>query len=294
MNYLMQNNLDMELLQTLVAIVDTGSFAAASKLVHRTQSAISMQMKRLEEIIGQPLFQKEGRRSVLTLHGQNLLLYARRILSLQQEALASFRSPEIQGEVSFGVCDDYVESFLPPILASFAAQYPRVHIRLNSQTSAELINATTEGHLDFSLVNELSNAHDFEMLTSEPLVWVVSRHHSTEETQPLTLTLAFENSCLWGKWAKKALDDKKIHYRVGNSTRNHNGTIAMVGAGLAVSVLSRGTVPPQFRILTEADGFPALPLSKIGLVVGPKGLSPASQRLADAVRQSLTAPSIAA
>ena len=100
--------------------------------------------------------------------------------------------------------------------------------------------------------------------------------------------------CLWGKWAKKALDDKKIHYRVGYSTRNHNGTIAMVGAGLAVSVLSRGTVPPQFRILTEADGFPALPLSKIGLVVGPKGLSPVSQRLADAVRQSLTAPSIAA
>lgn len=203
----------MELLQTLVAIADTGSFAAASKLVYRTQSAISMQMKRLEEIIGLPLFQKEGRRSVLTLHGQNLLLYARRILSLQQEALASFRSPEIQGEVSFGVCDDYVESFLPPILASFAAQYPRVHIRLDSTTSAELINATTEGRLDFSLVNALSNSHDFEMLTSEPLVWVVSRHHSTEETQPLTL--AFENSCLWGKWAKKALDDKKIHYRVG-------------------------------------------------------------------------------
>lgn len=282
----------MELLQTLVAIADTGSFAAAAKLVHRTQSAISMQMKRLEEIIGLPLFQKEGRRSVLTLQGQNLLLYARRILSLQQEALASFRSPEIHGEVSFGVCDDYVESFLPPILASFAAQYPRVHIRLDSQSSAELIDATIEGQLDFSLVNSSSNVLDFEMLTSEPLVWVVSRQHSTEETKPLTL--AFEHSCLWGQWAKKALDEHKVNYRVGYSTRNHNGTIAMVEAGLAVSVLSRGTVPPQLRILTEADGFPALPLSKIGLVIGPKGLSPASQRLADAVRQNLTAPSIAA
>ncbi len=108
------------------------------------------------------------------------------------------------------------------------------------------------------------------------------------------MTLAFEHSCLWGQWAKKALEGKKIHYRVGYSTRNHNGTIAMVEAGLAVSALSRGTAPPQLRILTEADGFPALPLSKIGLVVGPKGLSPASQRLADAVRQNLTAPSIAA
>ncbi|ASJ76715.1 LysR substrate-binding domain-containing protein [Granulosicoccus antarcticus] len=288
----MQDNLDMELLQTLVAIADTGSFAAASKLVHRTQSAISMQMKRLEEIVGQPLFQKEGRRSVLTLHGQNLLLYARRILTLQQEALASFRSPEIQGEVRFGVCDDYVEGLLPPILASFAAQYPRVHIRLDSESSKELISATVEGQLDFSLVNAISSQLEFETLTSEPLVWVMSRHHSTEEGQPLTL--AFENSCLWGIWAKKALDDQKIHYRVGYSTRNHNGTIAMVEAGLAISVLSRSTVPPQLRILTEADGFPVLPLSEIGLIVGPKGLSPASQKLADAVRQNLSARSIAA
>lgn len=145
----MQANLDLELLQTLVAIADTGSFGAAAKNIHRTQSAVSMQMKRLEDIIEQPLFEKDGRRSVLTLHGQNLLLYARRMLSLQQEALATFRSPEIHGEVRLGVCDDYVMSFMPSIFAGFAKAFPNVHIRLDSQPSTKLIEATQAGELDF-------------------------------------------------------------------------------------------------------------------------------------------------
>lgn len=288
----MQDNLDPELLQTLVAIADSGSFVTAAKKVHRTQSAVSMQMKRLEEIVEQPLFEKHGRRSVLTLHGQNLLLYARRILNLQQEALAVFRSPEIQGEVRLGVCDDYVMSFMPPIFASFAKAFPKVHIRLDSQPSARLIETTREGQLDFSLVNIIDNKAAYEKLTNEPLVWVTSPNHSTHEVSPLPL--AVESNCLWGKWAQKALDDANRLYRVGYSTFNIAGVVAMLEAGLAVSVMSRSSVPPHLRVLQQADGFPELPDTEIGLVLSSRELSPAAKCLADAVRQSLTATAIAA
>lgn len=288
----MQANLDLELLQTLVAIADTGSFGAAAKNIHRTQSAVSMQMKRLEDIIEQPLFEKDGRRSVLTLHGQNLLLYARRMLSLQQEALATFRSPEIHGEVRLGVCDDYVMSFMPSIFAGFAKAFPNVHIRLDSQPSTKLIEATQAGELDFSLVNIVHDNVAFEKLTNEPLVWVTSCSHSIHEATPLPL--AIENNCLWGRWAQKALDEDQRLYRVGYSTFNIAGIVAIIEAGLAVSVMSRSSVPPQLRILQQSDGFPELPHTEIGLVLSTGGLSPAAQCLADAVRQSMTAMSIAA
>lgn len=288
----MQMNLDTELLQTLVAIVDSGSFKAAAKNVHRTQSAVSMQMKRLEDIVGQPLFEKHGRRSVLTLHGQNLLLYARRILSLQQEALAAFRSPEIQGEVRIGVCDDYVLSFMPAIFASFAKSFPNVFIRLDSQPSTKLIDSTKAGDLDFSLVNVLHGDTDYEILTSDPLVWVTSRNHATHEVSPLPL--AIESNCLWGRWAQKVLNEENRLYRVGYSTFNIAGIVAIIEAGLAVSVMSRTSVPPQLRILQPADGFPELPHTQIGLVLSSGDMSPAAQCLANAVRQSMTATSIAA
>ena len=288
----MQNNLDVELLQTLVAIADTGSFGAAAKNVHRTQSAVSMQMKRLEEIIEQPLFEKHGRRSVLTMHGQNLLLYARRILSLQSEALATFRSPEIHGEVRLGVCDDYVMSFMPSILAGFAKSFPGVHIRLDSQPSNKLIESTQAGELDFSLVNIIDDTVAYEILTTEPLVWVTSSNHLTHEKTPLSL--AVESNCMWGKWAQKALDSDERLYRIGYSTFNIAGVVAIIEAGLAVSVMSRSSVPSQLRILQPADGFPELPHTQIGLILSTGELSLGAQRLADAVRQSMTAKSIAA
>ena len=134
----MAENLDSELLRTLIAIADTGSYGSAASVVHRSQSAVSMQMKRLEEIVRQPLFEKQGRRSVLTPHGQNLLQYARRIVKLQDEAMSTLGNPEIQGDVRLGVCDDYVMDLLPSMLVSFAEKYSNVHINLSAQTSKEL------------------------------------------------------------------------------------------------------------------------------------------------------------
>lgn len=288
----MRENLDIELLQTLAAIADTGSFAGAARSVHRTQSAVSMQMKRLEEIVGQALFEKQGRRAVITMQGQNLLLYARRILNLQDEAIATFRSPEILGEVRLGVCDDYVMNFMPPILASYAQQYPNVHVRLDSQTSGRLIALTAQSDLDFCLVNISQNDIEYEKLRSEPLVWVTSKQHLTHEQNPLPL--ASESHCPWGKWAQQALDHAGIQYRLAYSTFNIGAIVAVIEAGLAVSVVPLNSVLPGMRVLTESDGFPELPATTIGLVQNAAALSPAALRLADTIRQQLTVESVAA
>ena len=281
----MRDNLDIELLQTLVAIAGSGSFGAAAKTVHRTQSAVSMQMKRLEEIVGQPLFEKQGRRAVLTAQGQNLVLYARRIVAMQDEALASFRSPDVRGEVRFGVCDDYVMRLMPPILSGFAEQYPNVHIRLDSQSSPQLISATASGDLDFSLVNIIRADTEHEKLVSEPLVWVTSPHHLIHEQRPLPL--AIEGNCLWGKWAQQALDRAGIHYRIAYTTFSYGGISAIVESGLAISLMARNSVPSQLRVLGRADDFPELPMTSIGLVRKSTSLTPAAQRLADTVRHEL-------
>ena len=283
----MSENLSIELMQTLVAIADTGSFVAAARAVHRTQSAISMQMKRLEEIVGQPLFEKQGRRAALTPQGQNLLLYARRIIGLQDEAMAAFRDPEIQGDVRVGVCDDYVMRLMPPILAAYAERYPGVHIRLDAQSSVQLVEATLRGELDFSLVNVVQGDTEHEKLVSEPLVWVASARHLVHEREPLPL--AIESDCLWGKWAQRALDHAGLHYRLAYSTFSFGGIVAIVEAGLAVGVMSRSSVPAGLRVLSRVDGFPDLPLTSIGLVRKSASLSPAALQLADDVRRQLGA-----
>ena len=288
----MRETLDMELLQTLAAIADTGSFAGAAETVHRTQSAVSMQMKRLEDMVEQPLFEKQGRRAALTAQGQNLLLYARRILSLQDEALATFRSPDIQGEVKLGVCDDYVMSYMPAILASYAQKYPNVHVRLDAQTSMRLIAATARGELDFSLVNVISSDVEYEKLKSDSLVWVGSRHHLAHEMTPLPLGI--ETNCLWGNWAQQALDKAGIHYRLAYSTFNIGGIAAIIEAGLAVSVMSSSSVLPGMRILGKAEGFPDLPITSIGLVKSTTSLTPAAEQLANSIRQRLGQDSMAA
>ena len=288
----MQENLDIELLRTLVAIADTGSFATAASTVHRTQSAVSMQVKRLEGVVGQPLFEKRGRRTVLNVQGQTLLQHARRILALQDEALTELRGSGMDGEVRLGACDDYVLSFVPPILARYAEVHPNVHVRLDARSSTELIRATAEGDLDIALVNVVDDTIAHEKLATEPLVWVRSPRHLAHEKVPMPL--AVERDCAWGTWARRALEGADIAYRNAYSTFNVGGVVAVVDAGLAVGVMTRGSVPPTLEVLAEADGFPPLPTTSLGLVLRAAVPSPAARALADLLRAGIGARAAAA
>ena len=145
-------NLDIDLLKTFLAISDTGSFTRAAEEVHKTQSAVSMQMKRLEELLGRPLFARDGRASRFTPDGERLVEYARRLVAMNDEAVSTFQRPELTGTVRFGTPDDYADRFLPEILARFARTHPMVTVDVDCLNTSVLFDRTRRGEMDLALV----------------------------------------------------------------------------------------------------------------------------------------------
>ena len=152
-------NLDVDLLKTFLAIADNGSFTRAAEEVHKTQSAVSMQMKRLEELVGTPLFAKDGRMSRFTQDGERLVDYARRIVAINDEAIYAFAKPDLTGTIKFGTPDDYAERFLPEILARFARTHPMVTVDVECLGSGELFERCKRGEMDLSLVTHGWTSH---------------------------------------------------------------------------------------------------------------------------------------
>lgn len=261
----MSELLDSDLLRTFLAIVDHGSFAAAADRVHRTQSAVSMQMRKLEELIGQPLFERQGRIMRLTGAGERLVGHARRIIQAHRDALATFSATNLEGHVVLGAPDDYTSGHLPRILASFAESYPRVQVDIFCERSIKLVDHVAEGSVDIALVSNMFDRPGVIPLHREPVVWVGSNRHCTEERRPLPLAL-FHPGCALRQWALDALGEAGIPYRIASTCMSLTGIRAVVDAGLAVAVLPCAAIPESFRVLGADEGFPPLPMEQIGLL----------------------------
>lgn len=260
----MATMLDLDQLRTFVAIVDSGSFTRAADLVAKTQSAVSMQMRRLEERIGRSIFERDGRASKLTEDGERLLGYARRMIRLSEETFAAFDETELSGCVRLGTPDDYADRFLPEILARFSRSNPRVEVSVICEQSTDLVEKARRGDLDLAIVTNCG-AGAVEIIRSEPLLWVASNQHCAAEEEILPLAL-FKPPCMWRKAAVEALTDAGRRYRVLYQSANSTAISAAVLAGLAVTVLAESALRPGMRVLGEADGFPRLPSCEIGLV----------------------------
>src|ERR1700754_173792 len=189
--------IDVDQLRTFIAIVETGSFTKAAEVVHKTQSAVSMQMKRLEERLGKPIFARDGRASRLTEDGDRLLDYARRIIKLNIEALAAFDDKELTGRVRLGLPDDYADRYLPEIMARFSRAYPGVELTVLCQPSVELVELIDANELDLAIVTDCGTSRASETFRRERLLWVTSNRHSTHLEEPLPLALG-RPSCGWG------------------------------------------------------------------------------------------------
>lgn len=273
-------SLDTDLLRTFVAIVDNGSFTQAARLVHRTQSAVSMQVKKLEEAVGKSLFQRDGRSVSLTAEGELLLHYARRILRLHEEAIATFTQPEMVGTVRIGTPDDYAARFLPGVLAAFARSYPRVQVAVRCEPSRNLTVALEKDELDLALVTCHPGTESGEILRWERAVWATSERHCSHEEDPVPLAV-FDETCVFRIWAQKALDGVGKSYRIAYSSPSISGILAAVTAGLATTVLARSILPPGVRELRPEEGFPELPMVAIALHRAPGKRSRAIDCLAD-------------
>lgn len=278
--------LDIDQLRTFIAIAETGSFTKAAEVVNKTQSAVSMQMKRLEERIERPIFARDGRANKLTEDGTRLLDYARRLVKLNVETVAAFSDEALSGRVRLGVPDDYADRYLPEIMARFSRAYPSVELTVICEPSFDLLERIDVNEIDLAIVTNCESKRAAETFRRERLLWVTSNRHSTHLEEPLPLALG-RPTCSWRRIAVERLESVGRPYRVLYSSSNAGAVAAAVLAGLAVSVLAESGLRPGMRVLTANDGFPELPSCRVGLVRSAHESSALADALAGYIVSSL-------
>jgi DNA-binding transcriptional LysR family regulator len=279
-------SLPPDMLRSFIAIADSGSFSRAAGQVNRTQSAVSMQIKKLEELIGKALLIREGKSSQLTHEGELLLSYARRIIQLNDESLSLLQRPELTGSVRIGLPDDYATRFLPEILANFSRAYPQVQVEVTCLPSSSLLPLLEAGKLELALSTSPEPQVDgARLLRREPTVWVTSAQHLAHEIRPLPLAL-FESDCYCRRWATSSLELAGVPFRIAYTSPSIMGLIAATSAGLAITMMSRSILPAGLRPLTTGEGFAPLPDASILLHRHPQANTPITDCLAEHIVQA--------
>jgi DNA-binding transcriptional LysR family regulator len=279
--------LDLDVLSMVVAIADAGSFVRGAALVHRSQSALSMQIRTLENTLGKPLFVRGPRSVTPTADGQVLLAYARRMLALRDEAWASMVHPGVKGRVAIGVPDDYAASLLPAVLRKFSASYPKVEIQVIGLPSHALAPLVKDNKIDLACVTRLKNLNG-EFIRFEPMVWAgaVASGREIWKERPLPVALFGAGSVARAN-AIHALERARIAYRTSYESPSLMGLFSMVEAGLAIAPLARCAVPGHFAQLGRAHGLPALPELEIVLARSARSNRPPCEFLAEQILAEL-------
>ncbi|KAA0699599.1 LysR family transcriptional regulator [Neorhizobium sp. P12A] len=261
----MATPLDIDQLQTFIAIVDSGSFTKAADRVFKTQSAVSMQMRRLEERVGKQLFIKDGRGNRLSAEGEKLLNYARRIIRLNNEAIAAFDDNRLEGTLRIGTPDDYADRFMPEIIGRFAKTHPNVEMYIVCEPSPDLADRMLKGELDIALVTHNPRLRVSDVVRTEPLCWVSSANHPIREDAPVPLAVG-RRDCQWRQVACATLDAVGRDYQILFTSWSCTVVAAAVLAGMAVSVVPESALRTGMKVLSQADGFPPLPPVQIGIM----------------------------
>lgn len=282
--------LDTDQLRSFIAIVDTGSFTRAAERVNKTQSAVSMHIRRLEEQLGRHLFHKQGRGVRLSEDGERLVEHARQMLTVEAAAFAAVSRKALVGRIRLGIPDDYAEMVLPDILTRFSRRHPLVEISITCEMSPVLHERISANELDLAVVTECKDYGQIvEVLSEQLLRWVTGSHSSVHELRPLPLALGMPN-CGWRRAAISRLEEggasgKTIPWKMIVASANQAAIAPVVAAGLAVTVLPQTAVRAGQRVLDIEAGLPALPMVRIGLLEGRMAKrSPEGKALADEIR----------
>ncbi len=256
------NNLSLDSLRTLVITQDLGGFGRASERLGRTPSAISLQMKRLQEEIGVPLFRKQGRKTLLTEQGEIALRYARKVLELNDEMIDTLRGSSLSGAVRIGFAQDFAVNVLPLVIARFGALYPLVKLEVTVDRGQVLIQAIDSGDLDLALTLGGSQKKTAQLLSDLPLYWVASPGFRDRAQQPLPLAL-FNPPCQCQTRGLEALEDAGRPWRVAMTSPSLTGLWAAVSAGLGLTTRTELSLPADVRTIDL--GLP--PLGNIPVVL---------------------------
>lgn len=287
--------LDPDLLRAFVLIAEGHSFTHAAAMVGRTQAAVSMQMKRLEEVLGQSVLSRgKGGGVELTPHGEFLLTRARAMLAINDEVMATFRTPQIAGTVRLGTPDDYALGYLPPVLKRFADTHPAVQVDVLCEPSSELLERLHRGDLDLALLSDGTEPRRLATvpLWRGPLVWVTSTRYAPHRLDPLPLALASPDplserrGCDWGFAAVNALEKTGRRFRIAYTSGSQIGTHAPVLAGLAVTVSAQVWLPDGLRPVRPDEGLPPLPDYGIVMVTARHARQPVTDALAAHIEES--------
>ncbi len=276
--------LESEVLRSFLMVAEYGNITRASEDLGRTQSAISVQIKRLEAEVGQSLFERRARGMVLTRAGERLRASARQIVAMLDQAAADLASDPIAGHVTVGIPDDYGSELLASILADFANRHPAIDVSITCGFSVGFEEAVKKGKLDIAVYAGPQNGAAGEVLLTEQTVWAGSPDMVIAEGAPLPVAL-FDRSCWWRDAALNALEAANITHRTAYTSESAAGVKAAIKAGLAVGILARSTVEPAMRILGAADGLPGLPASNLMLICTDRAENPAINAMADAIRR---------
>lgn len=288
-------NFDLDALRTFVAGADLGSFSRAADRVGRSASAVSAQLKKLEEQAGVPLLQKSGRGLVLTAAGETLLAYARRMLRMNDEALLALAGAALEGKVRLGLQEDFSGHLLPDVLGRFSRGHRGVQIEVTVGRNADLLDAMREGRLDLALAWYTGGATPYmDILGSYPLHWIgpgdaslLGEGWAAPANGPLPL-VSIEAPCRLRSAATDALDRAGIPWRLVYSSPSLGGIWAAVAAGLGLSVRTAFGLPRSLAVLAPgALELPALPRVELALHRSHQQLAPAAARLRELIAEHI-------
>ena len=278
----MPRNLDLTALRSFVAVADAGGVTRAAGYLNLTQSAVSMQLKRLEESLGLELLDRSARQIALTATGERLLSYARRMLALNDEVMARMTDAGHEGEIVLGVPHDIVYPVIPQVLNRFAAEFPRMRINLMSSNTLALKEMFARGEAPLILTTEDACDKGGETLSTAALVWVGAPGGRAWRERPLRL--AFEQSCIFRQGAQGALDSAGIDWEMGVESDSTRTIEASVSADLAVHAVLEGHCPPELSPVPHGGALPELPAKQINLYGAEAARSVPFDALVDMVR----------
>jgi DNA-binding transcriptional LysR family regulator len=272
--------LDLELLRSFVSVVDAGGFTRAGERVHRTQSTVSQQIKRLEEDVGQSLLNRSGKDVTPTEAGERLLSYARRLLSLAEEARDVMARPGSEGAVRLGIPEDFAAYRLTQLLAAFSRSHPGLRLDVRADQSVYLRRDLERGELDLALLKRGANEKGGIASWPERVHWVTSKSHPIDPKISSVPLIGFPAGCLYRTGAIHAIESAGRPWHMAYTSSSLAGIQAAVAAGLGLSILSEMSIQSDHRMLTAKEGFAPIDKTEVALVASPDA-SPATLRLAD-------------
>ena len=256
--------LDLDQLQTFCAIADCGSFTQAARRVNKTQSAVSMQIKRLEDRLGRSLLNRDGRAVTLTPDGDALYARARRMLRVNAEVMDLFSDRNLAGSIRFGVPDDYAVRLLPSLLSSFRETHPGIVVDVKCKSSDELLEDMKTGKFDLIVFSQGTNEQYGELFRTERVYWVAAQGGKSLEMDPLPI--AGGQPCCWKENAIEALNRIGREYRIAYTSTNAIAIASAVLADLAVSFLPESALQPGMNVITESNSLPRLRDAQIAIM----------------------------